>query len=59
LSLQGLMPDFPGVIQQGFFVYDFSSGIYSGVNIAETYRKVPRFADSVFTPDAMAAESVR
>jgi hypothetical protein len=59
LSLQGLMPDFPGVIQQGFFVYDFSSGIYSGINIAQTYRKVPRFADSVFTPDAMAAESVR
>jgi hypothetical protein len=47
------------VIQQGFFVYDFSSGIYSGVNIGQTYRKVPRFADSVFTPDAMAAESVR
>lgn len=58
-SLQGLMPDFPGVIQQGFFVWDFSSGVYSGIDIAETYRKAPHYADSTFTPDAMAAESVR
>lgn len=58
-SLQGLMPDFPGIIQQGFFTYDFSAGSYAAGNIAENYRKAPRYADSVFTPDAMAAESVR
>jgi hypothetical protein len=58
-SLQGLMPDFPGVIQQGFFTYDFTTGAYAAGDIAQTYRKMPRYSDSVFTPDAMAAESLR
>jgi uncharacterized protein DUF1329 len=59
-----VMPDLPGTTSpQMFGFYDLISGAWyydSALNdAAEQYKIMPRYSDSVFTPDALAGEGVR
>lgn len=56
-------PDLPGTVTMSYGYNDLLSGTAYVTNLFGSkpthYAKKPRFPDSVFTPDAMAAEGVR
>lgn len=58
-----VMPDFPGTVQQTFGFYDLLSGQAYVSNIlndkAYHQKPVPRWPDSLFTGDGLAAQGVR
>lgn len=58
-----VLPDVPAVVDLNFGFYDLTSGTWYSSNMfnekQEVYKITPRWADRVFTPDALASESVR
>ncbi len=62
-SLNYVMPDFPGTVQQTFGFYDLLSGQAYLSNILNDkqyhHRPVARFPDSTFTGEGLAAQGVR
>jgi hypothetical protein len=53
----------PGVVVVNHGFYDLTSGAWYAAEVhagkAEQYRIMDTYSDSVFSPDAMAGESVR
>jgi hypothetical protein len=58
-----VLPDLPGVVVVNHGFYDLTSGAWYAAEVhagkAEQYRIMDTYSDSVFSPDAMAGESVR
>jgi len=58
-----VMPDIPATAGTIFGFHDMVSGVafvgntYNEVN--SHYKLMPRYSDTVFTPDAMAGEGIR
>lgn len=57
------MPDVPAQVTTSFGFYDLMSSTWFAANIyagkAEQYKIMPRYEDTVFTPEALAGEGVR
>jgi hypothetical protein len=58
-----VMPEFPMTVSMNFGYYDLTSGAWYSADMynqkQEQYKQTARWPDSMFTPDALAAESVR
>jgi hypothetical protein len=58
-----VMPEFPMTVSMNFGYYDLTSGAWYSADMynqkQEQYKQTARWPDRMFTPDALASESVR
>lgn len=62
MNFPWIVYELPGVLAMEFATYDLNKGSYTAMTFGEMavhYKAVPRYPESTFTPEAMAARGVR